>query len=146
MPRMTAEQAGAAGAAGMTGAGIAPSSTHPMRQALLAPGAADASGRLQEMRQALLAPGAADASGGLQEMRQALLAPGAADASGVTNAVQPSHRMTKRCQKQVDNTIIQVAHNKQKQLLIIQDLSTGTRNHFGCTSNSAPEVLAGNAT
>ena len=42
-----------------------------MRQALLAPGAADANGGLQEMRQALLAPGAADASGGLQEMRQA---------------------------------------------------------------------------
>ena len=37
------------------------------------------------MRQALLAPGAADASGGLQEMCQALLAPGVVDASGVSN-------------------------------------------------------------
>ena len=52
MPRMTTEQARSVVAAGMTGAGgtreaeaaIAPSSTHPMRQALLAPGAADASG------------------------------------------------------------------------------------------------------
>ena len=58
-----------------------------MRQALLAPGAADVSGGLQEMRQALLGPGTVDASGGLQEMCQALLAPGASVAVAIVSDV-----------------------------------------------------------
>ena len=53
------------------------------------------------MRQALLVPKAADASGGLQEMRQALLAPGAADAkmkmksTKMKSAGQPMRTMSR---------------------------------------------------